>query len=394
MTILRSMTNQDLLAYKRLCSVCYTYPDTGVPEELPEDKLSFRRGVFNENGQLLSAMMQIPYQVRFCGQTVRLAGIGGVVTDPAARSQGHVRRIFEEDLPRLYREGYVFSALYPFSYRFYGKFGYTWAEFWQNVEISRSDLRKDLCLAQEILRILPEEDDQGMRAIYQEYIADKHLAVIRDEEMWNSLRKGAPWETLKHAYVIRIGGKACAYWIGSMQKQDGATTLRILDMAWTSRQGMEAVFAMFRGMNEVDTIALRMQGGFDVRVLVDEAYDVRAKGYGTAMVRVVNAARALAMLEAPVLPGTVTLEVRDEQIGDNCGNFTVTGDGYLLTVEKSDSEKADLRCSIQGLTALVMGRQNLQDAIGSADVELLSSKSLRFAKMLFAEKKLHMNQGF
>ena len=144
MSIIRPMTNDDLLAYERLCSICYTYPAKHAPEPLPDEKLRIRMGVFDEDGKLLSAMMQIPYSVRFGGETVPLIGIGGVVTDPAARGQRAIRHLFEEGLPRLYREGYVFSALYPFSHRFYRKFGYESAEFWRYAKFPRNALRQDL----------------------------------------------------------------------------------------------------------------------------------------------------------------------------------------------------------------------------------------------------------
>ena len=49
MPTLRPMTNEDLLAYKHLCSVCYIYPDTSPAEELPEEKLRARMGVFSED---------------------------------------------------------------------------------------------------------------------------------------------------------------------------------------------------------------------------------------------------------------------------------------------------------------------------------------------------------
>ena len=82
----RSFENKDLLAYKRLSSICFTYPtDDEMPGELPPELLRIRRGVFDEKGDLLSAMIEIPYEVRFCGETVKMVGIGGVVTDPVAR---------------------------------------------------------------------------------------------------------------------------------------------------------------------------------------------------------------------------------------------------------------------------------------------------------------------
>lgn len=394
MSIIRPMTNDDLLAYRHLCSVCYTYTDTDKPEPLPEDKLRIRMGAFDAEGRLCSAMMQIPYEARFAGQTVKLLGIGGVVTDPTSRGQRGVRRLFEEGLPRLYREGYVFSALYPFSHRFYRKFGYEPAEFWRNVEIPRTALREDLARADEIVRVLPEENDQGMAAVYEAYTADKDLPVLRDAEMWKELRKGTPWDSLKHAYVLEIAGKPAAYWIGTMHKESWHCTLWIKEIAWTCRAGLEAIFAMLRGMNEIETIRVRVQGGFEPRSLVMEPYDVSWKDVCDGMVRVMNVERALALLPAPALSGTLTVSVTDGQIPENNGVFSVSGDGDALSVVRDDGARTDLRCSIQGLSALVTGRQSLAAAIYDGVAELQNEEKRRFAEMLFVRRMLHMNHDF
>lgn len=391
---IRAMTNDDLLAYQRLCSICYTYTDVRQPEPLPEEFLRIRMGAFDEEGRLLSAMMQIPYSVRFQGETVKLAGIGGVVTDPVSRGEGCVRRLFEEGLPRLYREGSVFSALYPFSHRFYRKFGYEWATFRQNAEVNRSDLRGDLRRADAIARVLPGEDDRGMRKIYEVYVADKHLPVLRDEQMWKELRGGTPWEALRYAYVLQIGGKPVSYWIGTMQKEDWHCTLTIRDMAWTCREGLEAIFAMLRSMNEVETIRLRVHGDWDPRMMTAEPYDVSWKGVCDGMVRVVNVERALVLLAPPLLPGTLAIEVTDGQIAENCGVFVVHCDGYNLSVNREAGTQPDLRCDIQGLSALVMGRQNFDAAAANGVVTLLNEKRRRFAGMLFPKRDLHMNHDF
>jgi len=393
MPILRTFTNDDLLAYSRLCSICYTYPDTNEPQPKTEEQLHAMRGVFSEDGRLLSAMTQHSFDSLFCGQPVKMCGIGGVVTDPTARAQGAIRQIFETDLPRLYQEGHVFSSLYPFSFHFYGKFGYTWAEFWRNVDIPRESLRSDLARADEILRVLPEEEDQGMRAIHEKYIADKQLPILRTEWMWNDLRKGAPWEKLKHAYVLRIGGQPVSYCIGQMERNDDGGKLRMLDMAWTCTEGMQAIFAMIRGMNEVGKISLRAYPGFEARNLVVEAYDVNATTPGVAMVRVVNAERALSLLPAPPMTGEIVLRVTDGQIAENCGSFSVCSDGERLTVERTD-KTAQIACSIQGLTSLVTGRQPFGETVDSGAVAVCGDIDRRFAELLFAARRLHVNRNF
>ncbi len=390
----RSMENKDLLAYKRLCSICYSYPDTGMAEDLPEEQLRIRRGVYDEKGNLLSAMMQIPYEVRFCGQTVPMLGIGGVVTDPVARRGGAIRAIFEQDLPRQYREGQVFSALYPFSFRFYGKFGYTWMNAWKTCAIAPQDIRSDLQAADEIIRILPDEDDQGMKEIYAVFIAKENLAILRSEWMWKDLRRGTPWEAMKHAYVFKADGKSVAYWIGTVSKEGDGATLRISDMAWTCPRGRDAIFAMFRGMNELANVEMRVRGGFDLRSMASEAYDVSDKGCNTAMVRVINAERALALLPAPLLPGMLTIEVHDDQIAENCGRFVIGSDGEELTVTRNDAADADLKCNIQGLSALVIGRHAFAEAVGLGVAEVVNPGKARLAELLFAERKLSINWSF
>ena len=393
MPILRTFTNDDLLAYSRLCSICYTYPDTNEPQPKTEEQLHAMRGVFSEDGKLLSAMTQHSFDSLFCGQPVKMCGIGGVVTDPTARAQGAIRQIFETDLPRLYQEGHVFSSLYPFSFHFYGKFGYTWAEFWRNAEIPRASLRQDLAKADEIVRILPEDDDAAMRAIHTKYIADKQLPVLRDDWMWQDLRKGAPWEKLKHAYVLKIGGQAVAYWIGQMEKVNGDGRLRLLDMAWTGAEGMQAIFAMIRGMNEVDTVRMRAYPGFEPRLLVMEAYDVNETTPAVAMVRIINAERALSLLPAPPMAGEIVLGVTDGQISENCGNYAVRSDGEHLTVERTD-KAAQLTCSIQGLTALVTGRQPFGETVACGVVQASAELNFGFAEWLFAPRRLHINRNF
>lgn len=394
MSNLRPMTNQDLLAYQRLCSVCYTYTATEHPKELPEELLRIRMGVFADDGSLLSAMMQIPYTVRFAGRDVKLAGIGGVVTDPTARGERGVRRLFEEGLPRLYREGHVLSALYPFSHAFYRKFGYEWAEFGRNVGFDRGSIRAGLARADAIRRVLPDEDDCGMRDIYAAYAADKHLALVRTEEMWRDLRRGTPWEHLKHAYVLTVEGRPAAYWIGTMQKEGWKCTLTIHDMAWTCRQGRDAIFAMLRGMNEVECIHLRAYEGFEPREIVGEPYDVSCHSSCDGMLRVVNVERALALLQAPVLPGSLTIAVQDDQIPENCGRFTVTSDGWSLAVTRDDHAQPDAAMSIHGLSALMSGRWSFTRAVKEGAAQCLNEKKLGFADLLFTRHELHMNHDF
>ena len=67
------------------------------------------------------------------------------------------------------------------------------------------------------------------------------------------------------------------------------TLLTIDDLAYVSREGMEAVFAMLRSMNEVGTVKLVMPQDMPIRYLVADAYHVDEENICGGMVRMERA---------------------------------------------------------------------------------------------------------
>ena len=394
---LRSLALEEVAAYNKLSSICFTYTtptENLAPKEMAPETLRQLRGVFDDDGTLLGGMWMIEMNCRFEGHNCPFLGIGGVVTDPAERRRGAIRQIFEEGLPRLRKEGFVFSALYPFSHVFYRKFGYELGIVKRMAKFAPSSLRENLHRAASIKRILPDEPDGGMKEIYTKYIAGKNLSVIRDDHHWKSLRSGTPWENLKYTYVLyNEENEPMAYWVGSMVKGDEGATLTIADMAYTCREGMESIFSMFRTMNEVGTIRTLVPQDMPLRYMMRDPYDLHEELNCGGMIRVMDVEKALAMLPAPALRGGCTVEVSDLQIPENNGRFIITGDGEKLTVSRT--EKApDLKCTINGLSALVVGTLNFQGCLDAGLAELTNEANKRFMAELFHLRQQHLHNYF
>lgn len=397
MTEVRGLKMEELAAYNKLSSICFTYcvkTENLTPEAMSSEKLRQYRSCFDEAGTLLGGMILLDMNCRFEGHTCRFFGVGGVVTDPAERRRGAIRQIFEADLPRMYEEGFVLSALYPFSHEFYRKFGYELGIMRHTMKFSPGSLRKDLYRAAAIRRVLPEEPDGGMKQVYDRYIADKNLGILRTTEQWKDLRSGTPWENQKHSYVLyNEADEPIAYWIGTMSKSDGEPLLTIDDLAYVSREGMEAIFAMLRSMNEVGTVKLVMPQDMPIRYLMADPYHVDEECICGGMVRIVNAEQVLGMLPAPALKGSCTIEVSDDQIAENNGRFLITGDGEMLTVSRTEGEP-DLRCTINGLSALAVSAMDFQECLDARLAELLRSDNRRFMAELFRARKQHLHNYF
>lgn len=397
MSEVRSLKLGELAAYNKLSSICFTYTvstENLAPKEMSPEKLRQYRGCFDEDGRLLGGMILLEMDCRFEGHTCRFVGVGGVVTDPADRRRGAIRQIFEADLPRLYEEGVALSALYPFSHVFYRKFGYELGIVRRHAKFSPGSLRKGLCHAASIRRILPDEDDGGMRQVYEAYMADKNLGILRSDEQWKALRGGTPWENQKHAYVLyNAADEPIAYWVGSMSKGSEGAVLTMEDLAYVRCEGMEAIFAMLQTMNEVGTVKLAVPQDMPLRHLMADPYDMEADESCGGMVRIVNAEQVLGMLPAPALAGCCTVEVSDGQIPANNGRFLVTGDGEKLTVARTESEP-DLRCTISGLSALAVNGMAFRECLDARLAELLRTENQRFMAELFCARQQHLHNYF
>ena len=178
-----------------------------------------------------------------------------------------------------------------------------------------------------------------------------------------------------------------------MAKGEDGATLTIVDMAYTCREGMESIFAMFRTMNEVGTVRTLAAQDMPLRFLMNDPYDVSEETSCGGMVRVMDAGKALAMLPAPALAGRCTVEVSDLQIPENNGCFTIVSDGEKLTVERTTNDP-DLKCTINGLSALVVGTLDFQGSLDARLAQLIQHPNVRFMKELFRQRQQHLHNYF
>ncbi len=76
---------------------------------------------------LTSMVIDSHFEVHWGGKRVKMSGVGYVASYPEYRGNGAIRGLMTELLRDNYEAGTVFSYLAPFSYEFYGKFGYHYA---------------------------------------------------------------------------------------------------------------------------------------------------------------------------------------------------------------------------------------------------------------------------
>jgi predicted acetyltransferase len=77
------------------------------------------------SGRILeSGLVTRVYRARVFGTTQPMSGISLVETPPEFRNHNNISALFADILPREHKNGNTLSALYPFSFQYYGKYGY------------------------------------------------------------------------------------------------------------------------------------------------------------------------------------------------------------------------------------------------------------------------------
>ncbi len=76
------------------------------------------------DGRIASSVRILPYDIFVGGHLLPMGGIGGVATWADLQGHGYAGKCMEAAITMLHKKGYAASALYPFSHRYYGRYGW------------------------------------------------------------------------------------------------------------------------------------------------------------------------------------------------------------------------------------------------------------------------------
>lgn len=370
--------------------------DYSEAQEHPE---KFQRGyettiaAFNDSGKMCACFESIPYQIRFDGHTVNMAGIGGVATLPEERRNGYIREIFRFAFNEMMEKEQIFSYLYPFSHVYYRKFGYELGATKQKVTIPFSEFASfPKTLRAELYQ--PSECPDVIKEMYNRFIQDKNLAVVRTEDLWNRWLKKDPYKDSYYTYVFyNSKNEPCAYIIYDLNKKPyNRADMMVQELIWLDT---EALFGVFGFMNtfasQFGSFVWEAPDGINFHLFFPEPYNIQRQISTGGMNRIVNLQKVLELMAYPEKPGEMILQVQDNFLSWNQGTYRVSWDKGEAEVKKADGSP-DFSCDIQALSQLVTGFADIQDLLLSRKVQVYNK--LPVLSAVFHKKPLYLTDRF
>jgi len=353
-------------------------------------------GAFDDDGSLMARIFNRPYDFYLDGIPVKTGGIGAVATFPEYRESGAVRAIFREILPSAYKNGEVLSALFPFSHKFYRKFGYEVIPFENEYKFRPSILAEYRKIPDEekcgVKRLKQGESAKDFLDVYNEFAPKFNLAARRTEElMLKHVKFEKEYIDRKFSYLFSHNGKNVAYLIFTDEFNPEAAHLKVEECAWTCRTGFKAILNFLsRFSADYGSITLPLPKGTDLLKLIrcDDAYSIETSVSQNFMLRVVNARKLFEIIKRPE-DCDFKVKIKDDIIEENNETLHVLGDRTDII---GSDEDADIELDIRALSQLASGCTDLDEALLRDDVRL--NGKIEMLRKCFVQKKIFVSEDF
>lgn len=358
------------------------------------------RAAFDDTGKMCSCFELIPFHVSFDGSLVPMGGIGGVASLPEEREKKYIKNIFVYVLQEMYDKGYVFSYLYPFSHKYYRKFGYELNMTNISYSIPVSAFRQFEQTG--TLKLYTNDlDPYEIISLYEQNIKDNNLTVVRTEKLWKKFLEKDPYKDNVYLYIwYNRQGDARGYIQFYTEKQAaGKNTMRIHELIWLDRDAFTGIFSFIGALTaQMETIIWNSPSYVNLLPLFHEPYDIKQETTTYGMNRIVNVEKALNLMSLPEGSGEITLDIRDEFFPINSGSYLIRWENETRTVEKTQGQagltqdRADLFCDVQTLSQLVTGFASIDELKLAGRVDIKKNEQL--LSRIFRKKKLFINNYF
>jgi predicted acetyltransferase len=350
--------------------------------------------VLVKDGEVISCLTIVDSTMWIGASVVKVGGIASVATKSSHRRQGYASRLLMETLPVLHELGYAFSALFPFSYRFYSRFGWERAGTQLRALIAPATLPR-FADARNVRVALPA-DRAEMARLYDIYSHQRTGHLLRDEKRWLYL-----FEYVKQKVVYKRSEMEGYALYEINQTVEGTPALRLLEFVALTEEARRGLVGFLAQQTEVAHIEYTTSWtGLHQSSLLEVGTDA-GEGKGGhievgpgVMFRLVNFQKALEALQPNFygFAGELTLLLTDAQSPTGTPQaVTLEGGGTSVRVhpaKRSANPRVRIEGDIRTWSQVLVGYLSLHDALALHRLRAYSNRAISLATPLFPRREL------
>ncbi len=402
----RRINESELAKTIELFRIAFEFPDPNAKdndtmvEELranPDSKHTKyaleKWAAFDEEGNMAAWIGGARFIARFDGHTFPMSGIGGVSSLPQYRRQGGIRLCFEQQLRDNYNDGVVLSYLFPFSTKFYGKFGYepTGKVCYYTIPLRAID--PDNSIGGFVKPLYMGDRKEDIIKVYNDYTKEYNFACVRDEEDWKRFDKHDMSKNGQYIYVWYNDAGEAKGVLGFRKEKDETEKFNLQAdrlMFWFSdAEGLRGLLQFARGFETYyRNLVVKLPYDFPLFAYVREwaIYPQKCMTYSMGMGRVINVQK---VLEAAKYQGDgdIRIAIQDTCLEENNKTFAIEfKDGKAVSVTTTNAD-ADISLSINMFSKFIFGDPDAKNIECYPGVKVNCCKE-KLSKVFYQKKLL------
>lgn len=324
------------------------------------------------DNEIAGAFSVMPMLVTRGNASFRCAGIASVAVMPHARNSGIGALMMRHAVREYAANGFQLAALYAFSERFYGKFGYAVAGFKYSIKVDMGRFPKFKQTLPVTVR-RPNEVEL-IKPTYEQFAHRRSGMNLRPQRHWDRIIQPD-----SNKVIYTVGDPIEAYAV----VQHDATFWNeqpISELVWTTRAGYESILAVIAGIGINKThVSWSEPSDSPYRAMFwDRGAEVNPNS-GHLCWRVLNVPQALAGLK-PSHSGSFSLMVQDEILPENNGPWLVEFSESGVKVSRTDH--AELIFDIRQFSQAFMGEPSVRELAANDLISVNNEKAVKEMSLL------------
>ena len=343
--------------------------------------------VVSHAGRVVSCLTLLHTRLSFHGTEIPMGGIRHVATHPEEQNRGYAGELVRDSLQRMSAQGMPLSVLFPFSFRYYRKFGYelggNHCHFWCRPNCIPAYTERRLT------RRATPEDLEPLFDYCARRAAARTCSLPRHPLHWQALA-GDP-----RVRLTLYGEGVMEGYLVTEETRDsyGGRVMKVLEVAASSRRAWRALLGTL-AQAQVESIEwnasaedLQASGLLRSAAPLREGFKPRAIVTVRPMfqIRVTNVAEALQARAAgfPVGPYRLALRIQDDLIRDNNDPVALHATGSGVTVRRARPSDPYLKLDVRSFSQVFCGYLSIADAVSQELAQASSPAALETAELLF-----------
>jgi len=402
MTEYRPVPDEYRATYHRFLNYAFS-PESGPQTYESDDdvpsRLADRRGLF-DGDDLRVVCGHHWFTARVRGDWHEMAGLSAVASPPENRRQGLVVRLLRESLAEYRDRDVLFSALWPFEYEFYRRYGWGTVTRFTKYETTPEALALDTEPAGEFRR-LDEDDWELLDPVLDAHGEDYALTIDRTEDWWRERTFDSWGDTDPYVYGWFRDDEPRAYLVYTVEEGDDGKRIDVNRFAHVDHEAYRHVLRFLQYHDsQVEAVHFYEPENADLLDLVDDPREVDCEVKTGPMFRIVDVPRAL---ERVVDPGrtaasrdsldSIVIDVTDPLVDWNEGRFALDASGESVDCTRTEADP-DVTTDVNALSQVVAGYHSVGDAERYGNLTVLDDDAGDLLAALFPPRDVFLREGF